>query len=53
MTILLDQCITVKEVAAQCGFYDENYFCRLFRKRFGISPGKYKEKEGIRQKKDE
>jgi AraC-like DNA-binding protein len=34
--------MTVKETAARCGLYDANYFCRLFKKRFGVSPGKYK-----------
>jgi AraC-like DNA-binding protein len=33
---------TVKETAARCGIYDPNYFCRLFKKHFGLSPGKYK-----------
>jgi AraC-like DNA-binding protein len=42
---LLRDRISVKETAYLCGFRDVNYFCRLFRKRFGISPGKYKNKE--------
>ena len=33
---------SIKEVAALCGFRDENYFCRQFKKRYGLSPGKYK-----------
>jgi AraC-like DNA-binding protein len=30
---------TVKEVAEQCGYGDANYFCKVFRRSFGISPG--------------
>jgi AraC-like DNA-binding protein len=40
--LLLEKGITVKETAARCGFYDANYFCRLFKRHFGVSPGKYK-----------
>ena len=32
------------EIADMTGFTDSNYFCRLFRKYFGISPGKYRQK---------
>lgn len=32
----------LKEVAADCGFTDVNYFCRAFRKSFGISPGQFR-----------
>jgi transcriptional regulator GlxA family with amidase domain len=30
---------TVKEVAEQCGYGDANYFCKVFRRSFGVSPG--------------
>jgi AraC-like DNA-binding protein len=46
MDILFEGTATVKETAARCGIYDVNYFCRIFKKRFGISPGKYKERQG-------
>ena len=45
MGLLFKEQISVKETAALCGIYDVNYFCRLFKKRYGISPGKYQEKE--------
>jgi AraC-like DNA-binding protein len=45
MGLLFKEQISVKETAALCGIYDVNYFCRLFKKRYGVSPGKYKEKE--------
>ncbi|GHV61746.1 hypothetical protein AGMMS49587_06710 [Spirochaetia bacterium] len=48
MDILFEKTATVKETAARCGIYDVNYFCRLFKKRYGISPGKYKDQEGVR-----
>jgi AraC-like DNA-binding protein len=44
MDILFEKGSTIKETAARCGIYDVNYFCRLFKKRYGISPGKYKER---------
>lgn len=31
----------VKEVALECGFRDQLYFSRLFRKHFGIAPSKF------------
>jgi AraC-like DNA-binding protein len=31
--------LSIKEVSAQCGFSDSNYFCKTFRKRYGVSPG--------------
>jgi AraC-like DNA-binding protein len=40
--LLLGKGVTVKETAARCGVYDVNYFCRLFKKHFGVSPGNYK-----------
>ena len=33
--------LAVKEVAYFCGYYDVNYFCRLFRKHFDMTPGQY------------
>jgi AraC-like DNA-binding protein len=30
---------SVKEVAVQCGFRDASYFCKVFRRSFGVSPG--------------
>jgi AraC-like DNA-binding protein len=42
MDILFRDGSSVKEAAIQCGIPDLNYFCRLFKKRFGISPGKYR-----------
>jgi AraC-like DNA-binding protein len=43
--LLFEDQVSVKETAIRCGIYDVNYFCRLFRKRYGISPGKYKKRE--------
>ena len=33
----------IAEIADMTGFSDSNYFCRLFRKNFGVSPGKYRQ----------
>ncbi len=30
---------SVKQVALQCGYQDPNYFCKVFRRSFGVSPG--------------
>lgn len=36
---------SVGEVAEKCGFFDNAYFCRFFRKHTGMSPGAYKSGE--------
>ena len=33
-----------KEISGECGFYDQNYFSKLFAKRYGCSPTEYKNK---------
>ena len=32
-----------KDIANACGFASQNYFCRLFRKRIGVSPSQFQE----------
>ena len=38
LELLLENKMTVKEVAFACGFTDEKYFSRVFKERFGYSP---------------
>ena len=33
-----------KEISADCGFYDQNYFSKSFTKRYGLSPSDYRKK---------
>ncbi len=40
--VLLTKNITVQEVFENCGFADYSHFIALFKKRFGITPLKYK-----------
>jgi AraC-like DNA-binding protein len=42
MRLISNSRFTVKKVAEQCGFGDSNYFCKVFRKSFGVSPGTYR-----------
>lgn len=32
----------IKDIAYQCGFSDSSYFCKVFRKEYGISPEKFR-----------
>ena len=34
---------SVAEIAAQCGFYDSNYFCKQFRRAFAVSPRSFRQ----------
>jgi AraC-like DNA-binding protein len=34
--------MTVQQVASELGFYDTAYFCRVFKKAFGITPTQYR-----------
>lgn len=40
--LLQEDRMTIKEVAFSVGVQDANYFARLFRKRFGVSPRDYR-----------
>ncbi|WP_420900469.1 helix-turn-helix transcriptional regulator [Escherichia coli] len=33
--------LSIHEVAERCGFPDSDYFCRVFRRQFGLTPGEY------------
>lgn len=43
--LLLDPYLTVKEVAARCGFEDVNYFVRLFRREERQTPGRWRKQQ--------
>ena len=38
---LIQTNLAVKDVALRCGFHDPNYFCKAFRRTFGVSPGAF------------
>ena len=33
--------LSIAEVAQRCGYQDSDYFCRLFHREFGLTPGEY------------
>lgn len=39
--MLQETSLPMSEVAHECGFYDANYFSRIFKKEFGISPSQF------------
>jgi len=42
VSLLQNEAITIKETADMVGIRDVNYFCRIFKKHYGLSPGKFK-----------
>ena len=40
---LLDKDASVKSVAIACGFFDQNYFAKVFKAEFGMSPTRWRE----------
>lgn len=40
--LLKDNSISIKEITAAIGYNDQNYFSRLFKNKFGISPTEYR-----------
>jgi len=40
--LLLDPYVSVGEIASRLGYQDVNYFVRLFRKSFGVSPNRWR-----------
>ncbi|MBP3720332.1 MAG: helix-turn-helix domain-containing protein [Clostridia bacterium] len=48
-SLLTGSRLTVLEISREMGFATDNYFCRWFRKRTGMSPHHYREKHRDRQ----
>jgi YesN/AraC family two-component response regulator len=42
VSLLRSSSVYIQEVAAQCGFLDVNYFTRLFKRQYGMSPREYR-----------
>ena len=45
--MLMETNATVTEIAEYIGYQDHAYFCRVFKKAFGVSPGKIRAKQNI------
>ncbi|MDF2835330.1 MAG: response regulator [Paenibacillus sp.] len=41
--LLEDNRLKIYEIAAECGYADTKYFCRVFKKRFGLSPERHRQ----------
>jgi AraC-like DNA-binding protein len=41
-TFLQSTDMSIKEIAAQCGFYDASYFCKVFRSATGATPNAFR-----------
>lgn len=44
MELLVETNLSITEISDKVGFNDYNYFCRVFKKKIGISPQKYRAK---------
>jgi transcriptional regulator GlxA family with amidase domain len=40
--MLVHSNLTVSEIAQECGFYDSNYLCRIFREDMKTSPRQFR-----------
>jgi len=46
--LLDDNRLKIYEVATECGYTDTKYFCRVFKKRFGLSPERHRQMSLLR-----
>jgi AraC-like DNA-binding protein len=42
MELLANSSMSLKEIAAETGFYNEQAFCAAFKARAGMTPGRYR-----------
>ncbi len=47
LSLLKEGDLNVTEIALRCGFDDVNYFSRLFRRSYGVSPTQFKKNGGM------
>lgn len=47
-SLVVDNELTIEEIAHACGFENRTYFTTLFRQKFGVSPGKCREQSRVR-----
>jgi AraC family transcriptional regulator len=40
--LLVETSLTIAQIAAECGYYDQSHFCRQFRHRSGMSPSRFR-----------
>lgn len=40
--LMTNSSLTIKEVTSEVGFSDPHYFCRIFKKKIGVTPTEYK-----------
>ena len=52
-TLLADVMINIKDVSAEVGYRDSNYFARVFKRSTGITPTEYRYRVLREAKKDE
>ncbi|MDY2977019.1 MAG: AraC family transcriptional regulator, partial [Oscillospiraceae bacterium] len=45
-SLLLSGNATLVEICSQSGFEDQSYFTKVFKKRTGVTPGKFRERRG-------
>lgn len=51
-SLLLDAKDSISVTAEKCGFENGNYFAKVFKKHFGLSPGKFREEEFLKSLKE-
>jgi two-component system response regulator YesN len=44
--LLKESSQSITEISAAVGFHDQNYFCRVFKQIFGVTPSSYREGSG-------
>lgn len=47
LELLIDKDLSIKQIAVECGFTDEKYFSRVFKKNYGYPPSQFRNNSGI------